>query len=305
VGSRKYFFVVVGNHDVQRLRRLKSRIGLDFEFSRTIKEQQDGTLPTWGFLPDAVQEIWDTIHKGDKIYFSANGENFTIQCQVKGKKIDKSLAEQLWGSDLRSKSLDHIIVFDKIVKSLIGFNEMLRYGGKSPKVIMPGIYQIKEAYVNKDLIGETKQMRTVHQGIISHIIPKMFPIDLDGAPGKARQEVVRYIRDTAKSKLLKLTYNDKCQICGYRIGLIGGRFYSEVHHIRPLNLGGPDNFNNMIVLCPTHHAEFDYGVLMIAIDGRTIVDKEGVRIGKLDIHENHKLARTNIEFLLSRSWRNN
>ena len=51
----------------------------------------------------------------------------------------------------------------------------------------------------------------------------------------------------------------KCQVCGERIECADGSFYAEVHHIRPLggNHGVNDIRENMLVLCPTHHAMFD------------------------------------------------
>ena len=42
------------------------------------------------------------------------------------------------------------------------------------------------------------------------------------------------------------------------------RLYAEVHHIMPRNKhNGPDVRENMLVLCPNHHVEFDFGVLCI------------------------------------------
>jgi hypothetical protein len=79
-----------------------------------------------------------------------------------------------------------------------------------------------------------------------------------------RVEVIinRIIRDTAKTKLLKIKYGHRCQLCGERIEVRKGKFYAEVHHIRPLGgkHKGLDKDGNMIVLCPNHHAMFDFGI---------------------------------------------
>ena len=64
---------------------------------------------------------------------------------------------------------------------------------------------------------------------------------------------------------MKSEYYNYCQICKTRIPLGKNSYYSEAHHIRPLgsNHKGPDIKENLVVLCPNHHAEFDYGVLRI------------------------------------------
>jgi len=86
--------------------------------------------------------------------------------------------------------------------------------------------------------------------------------DLSEPPERIVSTVNRIIRDTVKTKKLKEKYKHRCQICNERIERLDGRFYSEVHHIRPLGGGhaGLDEFYNMLVLCPTHHAMFDLGI---------------------------------------------
>jgi len=110
--------------------------------------------------------------------------------------------------------------------------------------------------------------------------------------------VTRFIRDTKKTRLLKKKYHDKCQVCNYQISIGSRKFYSEVHHLYPLKDGGDDNFNNMLVLCPTHHAEFDYKVSGIDMNGITIINKDGNPIGELTIMKDHKIHQKNILFHL-------
>jgi len=88
-------------------------------------------------------------------------------------------------------------------------------------------------------------------------------------PGKVKYVSERVIRDTKIVNDLKEKYNHKCQICGKTIVLPSGKLYSEGHHIKPLSgvHRGPDVKNNIIIVCPTHHIEFDYGA--IAIDPNT------------------------------------
>ena len=86
-------------------------------------------------------------------------------------------------------------------------------------------------------------------------------IDFDEPPPRVVVESVRVIRDTQKARSLKEQYEFACQICGTSIRLQPDRLYAEVHHLRPLGgeHRGPDVEGNMLVLCPNHHAAFDFG----------------------------------------------
>lgn len=81
-------------------------------------------------------------------------------------------------------------------------------------------------------------------------------------PETVQATVVRVVRDTKAARTLKDLYEDRCQVCSKTISLGAGRGYSEVHHVRPLGGGhkGLDRHDNMMVLCPTHHAMFDLGL---------------------------------------------
>lgn len=85
----------------------------------------------------------------------------------------------------------------------------------------------------------------------------------------------RIIRDSKIVQELKQQYENKCQICGQRIQLPNGSFYSEGHHLQKLGGAhqGPDIKENIIILCPYHHAEFDYGAIGIKQDKIVHIDK--------------------------------
>lgn len=87
----------------------------------------------------------------------------------------------------------------------------------------------------------------------------------DTVPGRKKVVVTRILRDTALSRFLKSLYYHRCQICAFSFRLPNGNKYAESHHLRPLGKrhGGIDNQSNILVLCPNHHAMFDYGVIAI------------------------------------------
>lgn len=93
------------------------------------------------------------------------------------------------------------------------------------------------------------------------------PIDLD-PPSRVVATTYRILRDTAEARQLKADHDYRCQICGTTIALPVGTRYAEAHHVRPLGSphNGPDVRENMVVLCPNHHAMCDYGVIRLSAD---------------------------------------
>jgi hypothetical protein len=133
-------------------------------------------------------------------------------------------------------------------------------------------------------------------GLRTRLEPPMKVPDLPEPqlPERNRVEVNRIIRDTLQSLKLKKLYDNKCQVCCLTIGLPNGT-YSEAHHLQPLGNPhtGPDVSANIIILCPNHHTEFDYG--SIAIEPSTYhilhIDKTSIYVGrKLELRDNHNLG---------------
>jgi hypothetical protein len=86
------------------------------------------------------------------------------------------------------------------------------------------------------------------------------------APRRIKQIVLTTIRDDTKIiKALKKAANYRCQFpgCGKRILKKNGSYYVEVAHITPVAADGKSILGNLIVMCPNHHKEFDYGKLII------------------------------------------
>ncbi len=81
-------------------------------------------------------------------------------------------------------------------------------------------------------------------------------------PERVQITTTRVARDTTEVRRLKTLYDYRCQVCGERIEYGPQLFYAQVHHIRPLGgqHQGIDKHDNMLVVCPTHHAMFDLGV---------------------------------------------
>ena len=66
-------------------------------------------------------------------------------------------------------------------------------------------------------------------------------------------------RDQYLMELYKKKRHYKCQFCNKKILKVNGNFYIEACHIKSVEDGGNDNENNILILCPNCHKEFDYG----------------------------------------------
>lgn len=84
-------------------------------------------------------------------------------------------------------------------------------------------------------------------------------------PRRLVSSISRIIRDTRLTREMKDLYASTCQICREPLSLPNGERYSEAHHIRPLGQPhyGPDSAQNIIVVCPNHHALCDLGAIVL------------------------------------------
>lgn len=84
-------------------------------------------------------------------------------------------------------------------------------------------------------------------------------------PIRTFSEGFRVARDSRPVKELKLLYDYKCSLCDSHLTGVNQPIV-EVHHLIPLGKphDGLDIKENMIVLCPNHHAQFDAGVLFLS-----------------------------------------
>ena len=104
--------------------------------------------------------------------------------------------------------------------------------------------------------------------------------DLEVPPAAREQTTVsRIIRDNKLSRRVKSLHEHKCQIltCEYTLLLADGSRYAEGHHIQPLGepYNGPDVPENILCLCPNHHAAYDLGAIRLrATDLRQVAGHE-------------------------------
>ena len=103
---------------------------------------------------------------------------------------------------------------------------------------------------------------------------------------RVESTVYRILRDTELAKHLKSIHEYRCQMCGLSIQLPNDRAYAEAHHIQPLGRphNGYDIAENIIIVCPNHHAMLDYGAMKLEIEEIRQADGHDIGLEFIQYH---------------------
>jgi HNH endonuclease len=150
-----------------------------------------------------------------------------------------------------------------------------------------------------DLPIITRELRLPHK-LVPRTVRQNICVDLVGPPKKVKTEITRIIRDTAMTSGVKHANGFRCIVCGERLVRSDGYPYAEAHHLQPLGgeHRGPDVKANIVVLCPNHHAEFDFGAIAINPLSGTIdhIDRKNKWQGKYPRGETNTIGKWYIEY---------
>ena len=93
---------------------------------------------------------------------------------------------------------------------------------------------------------------------------------------RRKREINALVRNQKLVQELKRLYKNTCQLCGTRIQVRPGKYYSEAHHIKPLGQkhDGADVKANMLCVCPNHHALLDF--FAIRLDLTALLSKRHI-----------------------------
>ncbi|WP_222912654.1 HNH endonuclease [Natrinema sp. SYSU A 869] len=160
-------------------------------------------------------------------------------------------------------------------------------------VLQGGRYQIRDS-------GSEIEPSSVDSEGESSSVDKSERVSDLQPPDRVESTVSRIIRNTSLAKSLKEQYNHKCQICGeYRKRTDSNR-YAEAHHIQPLGADqpGPDIVENILILCPNHHSDFDYGLVEVDPDTLTVTHayEESVDGSSLTVSNSHEISYEFLEY---------
>jgi predicted HNH restriction endonuclease len=258
-------------------------------------------LSAWQFpLSEKNMKIWNKISINDWLFFYFNGK-YSFAGKITKKEKSQRLAKELFGESNKNKSL---LVFCKdifpINKGFQKTNADMGFDKTIPEMHRINLIQAKENALTQILkkYGSVEsylkiKKPTLKKKPITELIPSSIKKDLK----KIQTTTLRRVRDTKKAEQLKRTYSNQCQICNYSFPEYVEKGYSEVHHVWPMAEKGDDDFDNMLVLCPNHHTEFDYGVIQFSErDSSKIQHLDGKDIGTIFFKKGHKLDEKNIKF---------
>lgn len=240
----------------------------------------------WG-LVEGNRGSWKQITPGDYLFFYTGDETYQYAAQVLGTEYNPELGEALWPN------------YDE--ESVGGGDPMdpwhqLIYLGPAAEVDLDSAWLHGEAgYGINHIVGFQSLNDHGHEALIERfggidefvrkrgekVVPRSGSEAATGSdeigddaasdvstPTRTVTKVNRVVRDTAMATRIKRRYDYTCQVCGAQRQR-GDSPYAEAHHIHPLGADppGPDTEGNLLVLCPNHHADFDYG--QIAVDPDT------------------------------------
>ena len=227
-------------------------------------------------------KILKNVRKNDWFLFAYNGK-YRYAAQVKNHEIVPSYVN-----------------FKNVTEINRGFVKTNNELGISSS--MPSVHRIPLLEVNDSKIQQIiKKYHSIegflHERKIQIKKPHIKEINIEPAsvkkiPKKIKTTIVRVIRDTAKTKKLKIRYDNICQVCRSKIA----ENYSDVHHVWPIGDKGDDDYDNMLVLCPNHHAMFDLALIQFdELRKGHLVHVNGKEYGKLYFKTDHRIHQKNIE----------
>lgn len=175
--------------------------------------------------------------------------------------------------------------------------------------------QVRHLNAGDEVVIATESNR-VRKGIFRRIHLTTQPLPDGANPGEEPDEEVkseqavdyetpeereitttRIIRNTGIVNQIKEEYDHQCQICGEQRMRGEETYYAEGHHLKPLNEGGPDDIANIVILCPNHHADFDYGQIKVHPESLDVTHAyEDERGMSLTVISGHNLDEDFLEY---------
>ncbi|MGK4591683.1 HNH endonuclease [Amycolatopsis sp. w19] len=108
---------------------------------------------------------------------------------------------------------------------------------------------------------------------------------------------LRMRRDAELAKRVKSVHEDTCQVCEVQLETRDG-FRSEAAHIRGLGAphDGPDEIENLLCLCPNHHAQFDGFAIYIDTEWNVRRTRNGDLIAPLRREAGHTIDDVHVAY---------
>ncbi len=186
-----------------------------------------------------------------------------FRCMIEGKRFTRTN---------NAYSMEYF--FDNIYKdygstglsnALTALKLHIEYYEGIQKVVMKSMRNIYDKYFaipletpdeqeQKEIIQKFKNQNKSRKEIIDEL-KNLKPTD----PEEVTVSNKSFKRDNRTIAQIKVLRDFKCQICSTTIKKKDGTFYIEAAHIEPKHKKGRETPDNILLFCPNHHKEFDFG----------------------------------------------
>ena len=238
----------------------------------------------WGYR-DKGKGTWRQLSEGDYLLFYPGDKTYRYAARISGKEHNPDLGSSLF--ETPDQPFEYVVFLDSLYDISLD-SEVLHKEYAGYKIGHP----VRSQSFNDQAYDEIlSRYESIEQYIEAHLKDRSVSLPRtsgdggdrsdrgvspdpderagDLSPPKKEYTVSRAIRNTTIAKEVKELHNHRCQLCGERREKDGSG-YAEAHHIHPLGAEppGPDRKANILVLCPNHHSDFDFG--MLSVDPETL-----------------------------------
>ena len=200
---------------------------------------------------------------------SANDYIQNFRCMLEGKKFTRTL--NAYSMEFYFDNIYKDYGSSSLLKALNALRLHIEYYEAKQNTIMHKMRDIYAKYLavpidtideqeQKAIVREFKNQNKTKQEIIAEL-NKLKPTDAEEVIINSKT----YKRDNRTIAQLKILRDFKCQICSTTIKKKDGTYYIEAAHIEPKHKKGRETPDNILLLCPNHHKEFDFGDRKISI----------------------------------------
>jgi len=188
-----------------------------------------------------------------------------FKCLITAQKYTRT--NSAFATEYYLEKITHDYGAKGLESALIAVRQHIEYYEDLQKITMHKIRDIYDKYSAKPIMSfdenEQNEIEEIYRNKSREEIAKELRNikSIDSEQTTINLKV--YKRDNKTIALLKLHRHFKCQICGVSIRKKDGTHYIEAAHIKPKHQKGGETPDNIILLCPNHHKEFDFGSLEI------------------------------------------
>lgn len=186
-----------------------------------------------------------------------------FRCMMEGKRFTRTL-----NKNSLKFFLEHILIdygYSKLELALQALLEHIHYYEGYNKTNMRYAREIHASFMRRLTLSsdELEQQEILKKLEDSSDSLEQIRNELRSVTPDSAETVVfkgqGYKRNNKTVAQLKILREFKCQICSTSILKKDGTRYVEAAHIDAKSDKGPETPENLIILCPNHHKEFDFG----------------------------------------------